>query len=172
MLIFYISDMQYMHVFLHTFLEQFFPYVHSCWPVQCSASLSQLQLTQKHQHLILGSLLFAECLTACPWGKTEKSVQTSSFRVKTHFFVRTELNQLFLAHNSSKIIHFPAAVRGHSCKLLVAWLHNRAHQKLMYLGEASTDTIKTLSFTFKIKIHLLTRAMIIIYLYYRTSGPL
>lgn len=56
----------------------------------------------EQQHLIQGSLLSAEPLAAAPWGQKEKSVLTSFFRVKSHFFVLTELNQLFLAHNTCK----------------------------------------------------------------------
>jgi len=57
----------------------------------------------KQQHLIRGSLLSAEHLAAAPRGQKEKSVLTSFYRVKTHCFVLTELNQLFLAHNTFKL---------------------------------------------------------------------
>lgn len=66
----------------------------------CQAPLAPVHTEQ--QHLIRGSLLSAEPLAAAPWGQKEKSVLTSFFRVESHFFVLTELNQLFLAQHTSK----------------------------------------------------------------------
>lgn len=70
------------------------------WALLCQSPSAPVHT--KQQHLILGSFLSAEHLAAAPWGQKEKSVLTSFFRVKTHFFVLTELNQLVLAHKTSK----------------------------------------------------------------------
>lgn len=75
-------------------------FAYSRWALLCQPPSAPAHT--KRQHLILGPLLSAERLAATPWGQKEKSVLTSLVRVKTHFFVLTELNQLFLAYNTSK----------------------------------------------------------------------